>query len=327
MNLSAYVLRRVLYAIPIIIGVNLITFLLFFVLNSPDKMAIRNNPKNATKELLEKWKREHNYHLPLLWSPAEKGLDKVTQTIFVQKSAGLLLFRLGKSDRNNMDIGGEIFRRMGPSLVIMVPVFFLGIMTTISCALIVAYYRATYVDTWGLVLSVVMMSISALFYVIAGQFLLGKVLRLVPISGFEQGLSATRFVILPILIGVITGLGGGVRFYRTMFLEEMNRDYIRTARAKGLSERVVLFRHVLKNAMIPILTQVVVAIPFLFVGSFLLEVFFGIPGLGSFTIEAINSQDFAIVRAMVYIDSLLYIAGLIMTDISYTLVDPRIRLS
>jgi peptide/nickel transport system permease protein len=127
------------------------------------------------------------------------------------------------------------------------------------------------------------------------------------------------------VIGLITGIGGGVRFYRTIFLEEINKDYIRTARAKGLSEAKVLFKHGLKNAMIPILTGVVMAIPFLFMGSLLMEVFFSIPGLGSFMIEAIHSMDFAIVRAMVYLGAVLYIIGLILTDISYTLVDPRIR--
>ena len=129
------------------------------------------------------------------------------------------------------------------------------------------------------------------------------------------------------VIGVIGGIGSGTRWYRTIFLEEINKDYVRTARAKGLSELRVLFRHVLKNAMIPILTGVVVVIPLLFMGSLLTESFFGIPGLGSYTIDAILAQDFSIVKAMVFLGSALYIIGLILTDISYTLVDPRIRLN
>jgi peptide/nickel transport system permease protein len=128
------------------------------------------------------------------------------------------------------------------------------------------------------------------------------------------------------MIGVIGGIGAGSRWYRTLFLEEMGRDYVRTARAKGLAESVVLFRHVLKNAMIPILTGVVVVIPLLFMGSLLTESFFGIPGLGSYTIDAIQAQDFAVVRSMVFIGSVLYILGLLLTDLSYTLVDPRIKL-
>ena len=153
-------------------------------------------------------------------------------------------------------------------------------------------------------------------------------MSLVPISGYDDGgLNTIRFLILPVLIGVIGGIGSGTRWYRTIFLEEMGKDYVRTARAKGLSELKVLFRHVLKNAMIPILTGVVVVIPTLFMGSLLLESFFGIPGLGSYTIDAIRNQDFAVVRAMVFLGSVLYILGLLLTDISYTLVDPRIRLN
>jgi len=135
-----------------------------------------------------------------------------------------------------------------------------------------------------------------------------------------------RFFMLPVLIGIIAGIGSSSRWYRTIFLEEVGRDYVRTARAKGLSELRVLFRHVLKNAMMPILTGVVAVIPLLFMGSLLTESFFGIPGLGSYTIDAIQAQDFGVVRAMVFLGSALYIVGLILTDISYTMVDPRVRL-
>jgi peptide/nickel transport system permease protein len=173
---------------------------------------------------------------------------------------------------------------------------------------------------------VVLMSISTLFYVIGGQYLMAKLLNLTPISGYGGGLHAGKFLILPVIIGVIAGSGSATRLYRTVFLEEIGKEYIRTARAKGLSEVRVLFRHGLKNAMIPILTGAVVIIPSLFLGGLILESFFAIPGLGSYTIDAINSQDFAIVRAMVFLGSVLYIVGLILTDLSYTLVDPRIRL-
>jgi len=155
---------------------------------------------------------------------------------------------------------------------------------------------------------------------------MSKLWHLVPISGYDLGVESIKFLILPVVIGVVGGIGSSTRWYRTIFLEEINRDYVRTARAKGLSELRVLFRHVLKNAMIPILTGVVVIIPLLFMGSLLTESFFSIPGLGSYTIDAIRSQDFSIVKAMVFLGSVLYILGLILTDISYTLVDPRIRL-
>jgi peptide/nickel transport system permease protein len=170
------------------------------------------------------------------------------------------------------------------------------------------------------------MSISSLFYIIGGQYLVSKLWHLVPISGYEGGVDALKFVVLPTLIGIVAGIGSGSRWYRTLFLEEMGKDYVRTARAKGLAESAVLFRHVLKNAMIPILTGVVVVIPLLFMGSLITESFFGIPGLGSYTIDAIQAQDFAVVRAMVFIGSVLYILGLLLTDLSYTLVDPRVRL-
>ncbi len=188
------------------------------------------------------------------------------------------------------------------------------------------FFRATYIDFWGVVLCVALMSISSLFYIIGGQFLIGKLWQLVPISGYASGLDMGKFLLLPVVIGVIGSTGANTRWYRTIFLEEMGKEYVRTARAKGLPENLVLFKHVLKNAMIPILTGVVVIVPLLFLGSLITESFFGIPGLGSYTIEAINSQDFAIVRAMVFLGSVLYIIGLVLTDISYTLVDPRIRL-
>jgi peptide/nickel transport system permease protein len=170
------------------------------------------------------------------------------------------------------------------------------------------------------------MSISGLFYIIGGQWLISKLWHLVPISGFGSGFDVWRFTVLPVTVAVIGGAGGAIRLYRTLFLEEINKDYVRTARAKGLSEPRVLFRHVLHNGLIPVLTGVVVAIPSLFIGSLVLESFFGIPGLGSYTIEAIQQQDFLVVRAMVFLGAVLYIIGLIMTDVSYTIADPRVRL-
>jgi peptide/nickel transport system permease protein len=322
----AYIIRRCLYAFPIIAGVNLIIFFLFFYVNSPDDMARKSlGEKNITQEAIERWKNEHNYHLPLFINPQEQGISKISQTIFFKKSTGLFLFNFGKSDRNNIDIGYQIRRRIKPSLLIALPTFILGILVTITLAMILAYIRGTSLDYFGVILCVIMMSISSLFYIIGSQYLFGKLLQLYPISGYDTGIHALKFVILPVLIGIIAGIGGAVRFNRTIFLEEISKDYIRTARSKGLSEEVVLFKHCLKNALIPILTTAVMTIPFLFMGSLLMESFFAIPGLGSFTIDAIQAQDFAIVRSMVYLGSLLYILGLILTDISYTLVDPRIR--
>jgi len=323
----AYIVRRVLYSVPILVGVNLITFALFFVVNTPDDMArMQLGAKRVTQEAIEKWKAERGYDLPLVWNFKEESLfNKASKTIFAQKSAKLFLFDFGYSE-DKRDIGSEIEARMWPSLALAVPVFLVGLAVCVTFALLMAFFRASYLDLWGVVACVAMMSISTLFYIIGGQYVASKVWHLVPISGYAGGLDAARFLVLPVLIGVIGGIGASSRWYRTLFLEEMGKDYVRTARAKGLAESVVLFRHVLKNAMIPILTGVVVVIPTLFLGSLLMESFFGIPGLGSYTIDAIQAQDFAVVRSMVFIGSVFYIAGLILTDISYTLVDPRIRL-
>jgi peptide/nickel transport system permease protein len=322
----SYIIRRLLYAIPILIGVNLITFALFFVVNTPDDMArMQLGSKRVTPEAMQKWKAERGYDLPLLWNAAVPGLEKATRTIFFQKSARMFAFDFGYSE-DKRDIATEIGTRMWPSLALQVPVFLVGLATCITFAMLLAFFRATYVDFWGVVLCVAMMSISMLFYIIGGQYVFSKVFHLVPISGFQGGLDAARFLVLPVVIGVIAGIGGSSRLYRTVFLEEIGRDYVRTARAKGLGELVVLFRHVLRNAMIPILTGVVAAIPFLFLGSLLSESFFGIPGLGSYTIEALQAQDFAVVRSMVFIGAVLYIFAMIATDISYTFADPRVRL-
>jgi peptide/nickel transport system permease protein len=248
----------------------------------------------------------------------------VTHTIFFEKSLRMFVLDFGAAD-DGRDIAREIGTRMWPSFAVALPVFVVGMLVYITFALVVAFFRATYIDFWGVVTCVAMMSISTMFYIIGGQYLVSKLWHLVPISGYQGGIDAVKFLVLPVAIGIIGSLGGATRLYRTFFLEEMSKDYVRTARAKGLSEGVVLMRHVLKNAMIPILTGAVVAIPLLFMGSLITESFFGIPGLGSYTIDAIRSQDFAIVRSMVFIGSVLYIVGLLLTDVSYTLVDPRVR--
>ena len=323
----AYIIRRMLYAIPILIGVNLLTFALFFVVNPPDQMArLHLGERHVTQQAIEKWKSQRGYDRPLIINQAAEGLDVLTDTIFFEKSLRLFVFDFGSSD-NGRDISYDIGQRMWPSLAIAIPSLIIAVAVNIFFAMLLAFFRGSYIDVWGVILCVVLMSISALFYYIGGQFLVGKLLHLVPISGYDTGLDAAKFILLPVMIGVASGIGASTRWYRTFFLEEIGKDFVRTARAKGLSETRVLFRHVLKNAMIPILTGIVVALPLLFMGSLIIESFFGIPGLGSYTIDAINQQDFAIVRAMVFLGSVLYIVGLLLTDISYTLVDPRVRLS
>ena len=321
-----YIIKRVLYAVPILIGVNLITFILFFIVNSPDDMARSQlGAKQITPQMIEAWKESKGYNKPLFLNREAKGISKITDTLFIQESLKLFSFNFGYSD-NNRDIKEDIKDRIYPSLAIALPTFIIGLVTNISLALLIILFRGTLLDTTMMVVATIIMSISGLFYIIAGQVLFSKMWHLVPISGYENGFGAIKFVILPIIIGVFSGIGSSVRWYRSIFLEEINKDYIRTARAKGLSEISILFKHLLPNGMLPILTGVVVIIPTLFMGSLIMESFFGIPGLGSYTIDAIKAQDFAIVKAMVFLGSSLYIVGLILTDISYTIFDPRVKL-
>jgi peptide/nickel transport system permease protein len=320
-----YIVRRAFYAIPILIGVNLITFLLFFVVNTPDDMArLQLGVRRVTAEAVEKWKAERGYDKPRFFNDQARGVDRLTDTIFFEKSVRLFAFDFGNAD-DGRSIRHEILTRMWPSLALQIPVFIVGLAVNITFALLMAFFRASYLDFWGVVLCVAMMSISGLFYIIGGQYVFSKVWNLVPISGYAGGWDAAKFVILPVAVGVVAGIGSGSRWYRTIFLEEAGKDYVRTARAKGLAETAVMFRHVLKNGMIPILTGAVVVIPTLFMGALIAESFFGIPGLGSYTIDAIQAQDFSVVRSMVFLGSVLYIVGLLLTDISYTLVDPRVR--
>lgn len=325
--MTVYLIRRLLYLLPILIVINVLTFTLFFVVNSPDAMArLHLGVKRVTPEAIHQWKAAHGYDRPVLVNWKRDGVARFTETIFFEKSVSLFLFEFGHAD-DGRDIGVDIRRRMGPSLAIAIPTLIIGLAMNITASFILAFFRATYIDYWGVILSVALMSISALFYIISGQFFFSKMLRLVPISGFGDGWDMTKFLILPVIVGLIAGIGSGTRWYRTLFLEEMGKDYVRTARAKGLSEGEVLFGHVLKNAAVPILTGVVALLPLLFLGALITESFFGIPGLGSYTIDAINSQDFGIVRSIVFLGSVLYIAGLILTDITYTWVDPRVRFS
>ena len=217
----AYILRRLLYAVPILIGVNLLTFALFFVVNTPDDMArLQLGAKHVTPEAIERWKAEHGYDKPLLLNAAAEGTAQFTDTIFFQHSAAMFAFEFGKGD-DGRDIGNEIRTRMGPSLAIALPVLVVGLMVNISFALLMVFFRATYLDLWGVVLCVVLMSISGLFYIIAGQYFIAKLWNLLPISGFAGGIDGLRFILLPVLVSVVAGIGSGARWYRTIFLEEI----------------------------------------------------------------------------------------------------------
>jgi len=325
----AYVLRRMGYGVLILLGVNLATFVLFFTVSTPDDMARLNiGGKRVTQEQIEKWKVERGYDKPLYLNASKQGSERLTETIFWERSVSLFALDFGRADAESAgDIGQQIRTRMVASLQLAVPLFVLQVLVSTLFALLLVMFRHTRLDFWGVVLCVLMLSISSLFYIIVGQFVFSKLWKLAPISGYAPGLDALRFLLLPIALSLLARLGGEARLYRAMFLEETTKDYVRTARAKGLAESAVLLRHVLRNALIPIITSAGSYLPYVFLGSLVFESFFGIPGLGAYVIDAIAGQDFAIVRTMVFLGSLLYIATYILIDIAYTWADPRVRLS
>ncbi len=339
--MMAYIIRRTLYTIPLVLGVCVLTFLLFDVAFSPRDRAMQELGKHATEKQIAEMLHARGWDRGLFYNPPKEEqeqeqegeqegearfLDRFTYTRFFDHMSRLLLFRFGRSYKTHEEIGEKLLRGAVPSLTLTVPIFLLGLSLSLCLSLAVAYFRATYLDLGAVIVCVAFMSISTLVYIIAGQVVLAQYMKFFPIYGYALGVQKVKFLLLPVLIAVIRGLGGNVRFYRTVLLEEVGRDYVRTARAKGLSERLILFKHVLKNAMVPVLTRTVLAIPFLFLGSLLLENFFGIPGLGNMTIQAVNNGDTQVLAAIVYIGALLFAFGNLMTDISYTFVDPRIRL-
>ena len=324
-----FIVRRLAYGALILLGVNLLTFFLFFTVNTPDDMARLNlGGKRVTQQAIDKWKSERGYDKPLYVNDAEQGTRRVTETIFWERSVSLFALQFGRADGESAgSIGHEVAQRMKVSLQMALPLFVLQVIASTAFALLLVMFRHTRLDFWGVVSCVLMLSISSLFYIIVGQYLFSRVLKLAPISGYAPGLDALKFLLLPIGLSLLARLGGEARLYRAMFLEEIGKDYVRTARAKGLAEPAVLVRHVLRNALIPIITSAGGYLPYVFLGSLVFESFFGLPGLGSYVIEAISKQDFAIVRTMVFLGSLLYIATYILIDIAYTWVDPRVRLA
>ena len=323
-----YIVRRIGYGVLILLGVNLATFFLFFTVNTPDDMARLNiGGKRVSAEQIAKWKAERGYDKPLYVNDQKQGTERITETIFWDRSVSLFKLDFGRADAESAgDIGYQVRSRMIASLQLALPLFILQVIASTAFALQLVLFRNSRIDFWGVVLCVLMLSISSLFYIIVGQFLFSRIFKLVPISGYAEGLDAVKFLVLPVLLALLARLGGESRLYRAMFLEEVGKDYVRTARAKGLSERIVLFRHVFKNALIPIITSAGAYLPYIFLGSLVFESFFGIPGLGAYVIDAITGQDFAIVRTMVFLGSLLYIVSYVLIDIAYTWADPRVRL-
>lgn len=312
-----YALKRTLALVPTTAGVLLLTFLLFHVVGgSPADVVLG---QHATPEAIADFNARFGYDKPLLVGPSGHRFD--SQFCFYVVT--LLRGDLGYSTSYGMRVADVLRRGVGPSLSITVPILVGGTALAIMLALVAAAWRGKWPDRAILLGSTLLMSVNYVVWILAGQFFLSYKLRLFPIWGFE----GIAYVILPAIIGIASGLGRDVRFFRTVFLDELGRPYVRTALSKGLTRRKVLCGHVLPNALIPVTTYVSLSIPYLFTGSLLLESFFGIPGLGGVSLNAVNSSDMATVRAIVVLGSLLYQIVHLVTDLLYAAFDPRVRMA
>jgi peptide/nickel transport system permease protein len=321
----SYLIRRLCLSVPIVFGVMLLTFVLFFVVQSPHAMARKVLGPKATPQAVENWLQNRGYDKPLLVNtvPGRPFYD----SLFFNQMRRLASFDLGRSDVTGRPLKEVFAKGVLPSLLITVPAFVVGLVSALGLALYLVFVRHSSVDLAAALVCVGLMSLPSMAYVIFGQYVVAQQLNYLPAFGFSlEGGSAVRFLVLPVALMVVSGLGAEVRLYRALFLEEMGQDYIRTARAKGLSNAAVLMVHVLKNGMINLITLVVASLPFLMMGSLVVENFFGIPGLGSVLFSAIQAPDFAVVQASVFLGSILYLIGLMLTDLCYAWVDPRIRL-
>ena len=317
--MAAYIIRRLLAVIPITLGVLLLTFLLFRVVGG--NPAYRLAGKNATKAKIEQITKSRGYDKPYFLN-FQRFPTQLFDAQFPRLINKLVHGDFGESITTKEKVSDILLDGVGPSLCITVPLFFLNLGLAIGLALVAAYFRNTWVDRSLVVLAVMGMSVSSLVYIMVAQYWLASEWRLFPVWGFE----GPQYLVLPVLIGLVGGVGGSVRFYRTIMLDEMYQDYVRTARAKGVSPPRILFSHVLRNALIPILTNVIVALPLLYTGALLLETFFGIPGLGRQLVLAIPNGDEDIIYAETFLGSMLFVLATILTDIAYTWADPRIRL-
>jgi len=307
----AYVLRRLWQMIPTLLGVILLVFFLFkFFGGDPVEILAGQNASAATIEAIRQ----------------QLGLD---QPWFVQLWVffkSIVTFDWGKSWATNESVANLFATRLPATLTVMLPILILDALLALPLALTVAYLRGSLTDRMVMVITTVALSISFLVYVILGQYFFAFQLGWFPVQGWSDSVfkNLITFAPLPVLLAVMVGVAPQTRLYRSFFLDEIGQDYVRTARAKGLTERVVLFKHVLRNAMIPILTNIGVQLPGIFVGAFLIEVFFSIPGLGREILLAVNRSDYPVIQAVtVYLAVITMLVNL-STDLLYKLVDPRV---
>ena len=310
--MTNYIIRRLLYLIPVLLGVSFLIFLLFNVV-AGDPTAVLLG-KNATARQMEELREQLGLNKPL-----------IMQYLDVVKSA--FTFDFGRSWATKQEITYMLKQGAYPSLTLTIPAFVISTVLSLFISLFVAYYRGKGIDLFIRFLCIAGMSISALAYILGFQWLFAYKLGWFEISGFEYGFpDFIPYIALPAIIWIILSLGPDVRFFRTVILDEIYQDYVRTARAKGLGEITILLKHVLRNAMIPIITYTVIQIPFLILGALLLENFFGIPGIGGMTLNALNNSDFPVIKAMAILSSVVYIIFSLVSDILYTIADPRVKL-
>ncbi len=310
--MTKYILRRLFYMIPVLMGVSLIIFLLFNLI-AGDPTAVLLG-KNATARQMAELREQ-------------LGLNKslFAQYLDVLKSA--FTFDFGRSWATKQEITYMIKQGAYPSLCLTIPAFVISTVLSLLISLVVAFYRGKGIDLFIRFMCIAGMSISALAYILAFQYFFAFKMGWFEISGFEYGFpDFIPYIALPAIIWILLSLGPDVRFFRTVILDEIYQDYVRTARAKGLSEISILLKHVLRNAMIPIITYVVIQIPYLILGALLLESFFSIPGLGGITLNALNSSDFPVIKAMAILSSVIYIVFSLVSDVLYTFADPRVKL-
>lgn len=307
-----YIIRRILYMIPILFGIALVVFLLFNVVGGDPVLIMVG--RHASPEMIASL-----HH--------ELGLDRPLYYQFFDFCKQIVTFDYGRSFSTKQDVMTMIRQAAPVSFVLAAPAFFLSVVVAISLSLFVAFWRGTWIDRSIVIFAVFMISLPSLAYILFGQYLLAYKLDWFPISGYESSFPQfISYIALPSLILIALSIGGELRFYRTVMLDEINQDYIRTARSKGLGERTVMFKHVLKNAMIPIITNVVIEIPLLITGSLLLENFFAIPGMGAQIVDAFNTSDLPVIKANVMVLSILYMVFNLLTDVLYSVVDPRVAL-
>jgi peptide/nickel transport system permease protein len=310
--MANYIIRRLLYLIPVLLGVSFLIFFLFnVVVGDPTPMLLG---KHATAKAMNELREQLGLNKPLFF-----------QYLDVVKSA--FTFDFGRSWSTKQEIWTMIKQGAGPSLSLSLPAFMISTVFSILISLFVAFFRGQKIDFIVRFTCIAGMSISSLAYILFFQWFFAFKLGLFEISGYEFGFpNFVPYVLLPVIIWVVLSLGPDVRFFRTVMLDEIYQDYVRTAKAKGLSEKVILLKHVLKNAMIPIITYTVIQLPFLILGALLLENFFSIPGLGSLTLRALNSSDFPVIKAISILSSVAYIIFGLINDILYTIFDPRVKL-